>query len=287
MGVIYKSFSQFVESTQKEIVVTFGRFNPPTIGHGILLAKVAAVAASEHAAAYHIYSSQSEDSKKNPLEYTEKIKILRKMFPKHARAIILDLKIKTILDVAVKLSEEGYTKLHLIVGSDRIAEFTKLLNHYQGVKLQSGRMYKFQDGISITAAGIKRDPDAEGAEGMSASKMRLAAGENDFKSFKLGLPETFSISDSQDLFNLLRKRMGLAEVKSFWQHTELQTVSEVRDRFIRGEIFLVGDKATVIKSGEEVTIVQRGANYVVTESITPDKTTKRRWLIDILPFNNI
>jgi hypothetical protein len=141
------------------------------------------------------------------------------------------------------------------------------------------------DGITVISAG-NRDPDADGAEGMSASKMRLAAAENNFIDFKLGLPKAFSAADSQELFNLVRKRMGLKEVNSFWQHTKLENISEVRNKFIRGEIFLLGNRARVIKTGEEVIIVQRGSNYVVTEGVTSLKQIKRRWLTDLIAIDN-
>ena len=280
----FKSFGQFVEAAVKSVVITYGRFNPPTIGHGVLLDKLASVAATNKST-YQVHVSQSLDPKKNPLEYVEKVKILRKMFPKHARSIILNAKAKTIFDVVLQISKNGFTRLTLVVGSDRVADFTKLLNKYNGVTLANGEAYNFVDGIAVISAG-NRDPDADGAEGMSASKMRLAAAENNFTDFKLGLPKAFSPADSQELFNLVRKRMGLKEVNSFWQHTKLKTISEVRNKFIRGEIFLLGNRARVIKTGEEVIIVQRGSNYVVTEGITSVKQIKRRWLTDLIAIDN-
>jgi len=280
----FKSFGQFVEAAIKTVVITYGRFNPPTIGHGVLLDKLASIA-STNKFTYQVHVSQSLDPKKNPLQYVEKVKILRKMFPKHARSIILNAKAKTIFDVVLQISKNGFTRLILVVGSDRIADFTKLLNKYNGVTLANGESYNFVDGITVISAG-NRDPDADGAEGMSASKMRLAAAENNFIDFKLGLPKAFSAADSQELFNLVRKRMGLKEVNSFWQHTKLENISEVRNKFIRGEIFLLGNRARVIKTGEEVIIVQRGSNYVVTEGVTSLKQIKRRWLTDLIAIDN-
>jgi phosphopantetheine adenylyltransferase len=280
----FKSFGQFVEAAIKTVVITYGRFNPPTIGHGVLLDKLASIA-STNKFTYQVHVSQSLDPKKNPLQYVEKVKILRKMFPKHARSIILNAKAKTIFDVVLQISKNGFTRLILVVGSDRIADFTKLLNKYNGVTLANGELYNFVDGITVISAG-NRDPDADGAEGMSASKMRLAAAENNFIDFKLGLPKAFSAADSQELFNLVRKRMGLKEVNSFWQHTKLENISEVRNKFIRGEIFLLGNRARVIKTGEEVIIVQRGSNYVVTEGVTSLKQIKRRWLTDLIAIDN-
>jgi len=253
MGTL-KSFKQFSEEKKKEVVFTFGRFNPPTIGHGKLLAKVAAAAIGND---YRIYASQSSDPKKNPLEYKEKIKVMRKMFPNHGRNIVEDKNAKTALHIASILHDQGFTKLTMVVGSDRIKEFQKLLNAYNGAKGRHG-FYDFKDGIDVVSAG-ERDPDAEGVSGMSASKMRQAAIDGDFKSFMLGIPKAYG--KGMTLFNLLRKRMGLKEKKNFREHVELPTVSETRERYIAGEVFNEGDTAYV---GEvSIVIKERKSNYVV------------------------
>jgi hypothetical protein len=251
-----KSFKQFNEEKKREVVFTFGRFNPPTIGHGKLLAKVAAAAIGND---YRIYASQSSDPKKNPLEYKEKIKVMRKMFPNHGRNIVEDKNAKTALHIASILHDQGFTKLTMVVGSDRIKEFQKLLTTYNGAKGRHG-YYDFKDGIDVISAG-ERDPDAEGVSGMSASKMRQAAIDGDFKSFMLGIPKGYG--KGMTLFNLLRKRMGLKEKKNFREHVELPSLSEKRERYIAGEIFNVGDKAYV---GEvQITIKERKSNFVIDE----------------------
>ena len=253
MGTL-KSFKQFSEEKKKEVVFTFGRFNPPTIGHGKLLAKVAAAAIGND---YRIYASQSSDSKKNPLEYKEKIRVMRKMFPNHGRNIIEDKNAKTALHIATILHDQGFTKITMVVGSDRIKEFQKLLNTYNGAKGRHG-YYDFKDGIDVVSAG-ERDPDAEGVSGMSASKMRQAAIDGDFKSFMLGIPKAYG--KGMTLFNLLRKRMGLKEKKNFREHIELPTLSEIRERYIAGEVFNEGD--TVYVGEIAVVIKERKSNYVV------------------------
>ena len=251
-----KSFKQYNEEKKREVVFTFGRFNPPTIGHGKLLAKVAAAAIGND---YRIYASQSSDAKKNPLEYKEKIKVMRKMFPNHGRNIIEDKNAKTALHIASILYDQGFTKLTMVVGSDRIKEFQKLLTQYNGVKGRHG-YYDFKDGIDVISAG-ERDPDAEGVSGMSASKMRQAAMDGDFKSFMLGVPKGYG--KGMTLFNLIRKRMGLKEKKNFREHVELPTLSEKREKYISGEIFNVGDKAYV---GEvQIIIKERKSNFVICE----------------------
>lgn len=251
-----KSFKQFSEEKKKEVVFTFGRFNPPTIGHGKLLAKVAAAAIGND---YRIYASQSSDPKKNPLEYKEKIKVMRKMFPNHGRNIVEDKNAKTALHIASILHDQGFTKIAMVVGSDRIKEFQKLLTTYNGVKGRHG-YYDFKDGIDVISAG-ERDPDAEGVSGMSASKMRQAASEGDFKSFMMGIPKAYG--EHKTLFNLVRKRMGLKEKNNFREHIELPSLSETRERYIAGEIFNVGD--TVYVGEVPVVIKERKSNFVICE----------------------
>tara|TARA_Y100001972_G_scaffold46485_1_gene57312 strand:- start:1298 stop:3154 length:1857 start_codon:yes stop_codon:yes gene_type:complete len=250
-----KGFKQFNEDTVKAVVFTFGRFNPPTIGHGKLITKVAAAAIGNQ---YRIYASQSNDSKKNPLKYKEKIRVMRKMFPKHGRNIIEDKNAKTALHIASILHDQGFTKISMVVGSDRIKEFQKLLKNYNGIKGRHG-FYDFKDGIEVISAG-ERDPDAEGVEGMSASKMRAAAIDGDFKLFSQGLPKEYG--EDMTLFNLIRKRMGLKEMVSFRKHVQLPSLSEKREKYISGEIFNVGDIA-ITESGEEITIKEKKSNYIV------------------------
>ena len=250
-----KGFKQFNEDSVKGVVFTFGRFNPPTVGHGKLITKVAAAAIGNQ---YRIYASQSNDSKKNPLKYKEKIRVMRKMFPKHGRNIIEDKNAKTALHIASILHDQGFTKMTMVVGSDRIKEFQKLLKNYNGVKGRHG-FYDFKDGIEVISAG-ERDPDAEGVEGMSASKMRAAAIDGDFKSFSQGLPKEYG--EDMTLFNLIRKRMGLKEMVSFRKHVQLPSLSEKREQYISGEIFNVGDTA-ITESDEEIWIKERKSNYII------------------------
>lgn len=266
-----KSFRQFLEAITKEITVTFGRFNPPTIGHEKLLNAVSSEAAG---GIYRIYASHSVDPKKNPLEYTEKVKLMRTLFPKHARNIINDDSIKTILDIATKAYEDGFTRFVLVVGQDRVAEFSKLLQKYEGTKLNNGGFYEFPNGIEVISAG-DRDPDADDVEGMSASKMRQAVRDGNFKEFSQGLPKSYD--KGLDLFNLLRKRMDLNEMANFREHIQLSPLSQIREAYVRGEVFNVGDVVR-LKGGEVVQIVKRGPNFLVTED------NRKHWLKDVEPI---
>jgi len=255
-----KGFKEFNEESINAVAFTFGRFNPPTVGHGKLIKKVAAAAVGNQ---YRIYASQSNDAKKNPLVYKEKIRVMRKMFPKHGRNIIEDKNGKNILDIASLLHDQGFTRITLVVGSDRISEFQKLLKKYNGTKARHG-FYDFKDGIEVVSAG-ERDPDAEGVEGMSASKMRAAALEGDFKAFSAGLPKEYG--EDMILFNLIRKRMGLKEMVSFRKHVQLPSLSEKRERYISADIFNVGDKVST-ESGNLITIKERKSNYIIDSTGT-------------------
>ena len=261
-----KSFSDYIVESSREATFTFGRYNPPTIGHEVLFNKVKDIA---RGGKYRIYASQTVDQKKNPLEYKSKIKLLRKMFPKHARNIIEDTKVRNVFDVLVQMYDEGFHKVQLVVGSDRIKEFEILLNKYNGVKGRHG-FYKFK--INVVSAG-ERDPDSDGAEGMSASKMRMAAQQNDLKLFSSGLPSNFK--RTEDLFNAVRKGMGLTESKSFRKHVELPPVSETREEYVEGSLFKVGDLVRIKENNEEGKIVYCGSNYLMVES---NDVRKRVWL---------
>jgi len=221
---------------------------------------------------YRIYLSQSQDQKKNPLQYKEKIKIARKMFPKHARQIIMDPKIKNVFDVMAKLYNEGFRKVVMVVGSDRVNEFDVLLNKYNGKKGKHG-FYNFER-IQTISAG-ERDPDADGAEGMSASKMRSAASENDFTSFSQGLPKTISNADAKSIYNSVRKGMGLKEQKIFKNHIQLNPVSDLRESYIDGALYNVGDQVKIKETGEIVEITTLGSNYIIVEN---SGKQCRKWL---------
>ena len=268
------SFKQYLVEETKTIYFTWGRMNPPTIGHGKLLDKLSQKAGSNP---YRIYVTQSNDQKSNPLTYMEKIKTLRKMFPRHARSIISNKKLKTIFQAVTSLYDEGFKSVVMLAGSDRVIEFDTLLKKYNGKKSTHG-FYNFQN-IRVISAG-QRDPDSEGVEGMSASKMRGFAKDNDFTSFSQGLPKGVSNPDAKSLYNLLRKRMGLKEEKFFKKHLRLEEVSEDRENYIRGNLFSEGDEIVIRDTDEVATIKVCGSNYVIVE--ISDGTKLRKWITDVV-----
>ena len=265
-----KNFSQYLVEEQREVYFTFGRMNPPTIGHGKVMDMLAKKSGK---ADYKVFVSQSQDAKKNPLSYTDKIKHTRKMFPKHARNIMVDKSVKTAINAMVTLHDQGYQSVTMVVGDDRITEFDVLLKKYNGTKARHG-FYNFKS-IKVVSAG-KRDPDSIGIEGMSASKQRENASNDDFVSFSQGVPKSMSDPDTRKLYNDVRKGMGLKEANGFRNHLELETVSETREKFVQGELFEVGDIVVIKESEEVATISVLGANYVIVE--TNDGKKMRKWL---------
>lgn len=262
-------FKQYLEEQSSVGYLVFGRFNPPTTGHEKLLDKLAKTARGKD---YFIFTSQSSDPKKNPLDYQTKVKFMRKMFPKHARNIIMDKSAKMWYDAVMHIYNKGFKNLVMVVGSDRVQRFENLLNEYNGKKAKHG-MYKF-DTIKVVSAGA-RDPDSDDVSGVSASKQRENAKKNDFRQFSMGLPKGTSDSLAKDLFNAVRKGMNLNENKSFAQHVMLAPVSETRESYVSGELYAVGSSVR-LKESEEVGIVRhRGSNYLIVEF---NGNKKRVWL---------
>jgi len=194
----------------KTIAFTFGRFNPPTIGHEKLLDQTRKANRN-----YRIYASQSQDNKKNPLDFNTKTTFMKAMFPVHARSISTD-KVITPFDILTNLYKEKYTDVVMVVGSDRVEEFEKKLTPYNGKKARHG-YFKFNS-IKVVSAG-ERDPDAEGVSGMSASKMRKAAQDNDYDTFAKGLPKKFK--QGQMLFKTLQKAMGVKSLKEYIEESRM------------------------------------------------------------------
>ena len=267
-----RKFSEIVEARGDTAVFTFGRFNPPTTGHEKLLDAVAGQAKKNVGAPYYVFASHSENAKKDPLPYAKKVAYMKKMFPKHARNIVVD-KARNVFEIAVSLHNKGHKSIVMVVGSDRVTEFNGLLNKYNGVEARHG-YYGF-DNIEVISAG-ERDPDAEGVTGMSASKMRAAASSNDFDTFKLGVPSTFK--QGMSLFKDVRKYMGIRE--SFVPRTNVMTDEDViRDLYVENKLYSIGDIVEDNYTGVSGEVIRRGTNYLVFAE--QDGTTHKKWLYEV------
>ena len=258
------------ETSEEEVAtdtltVTFGRFNPPTIGHEKLLD----ISMSKGSGVHRVYATQSQDNKKNPLDWKTKIKYMRKVFPKHARHILMDKRAKTIFDVLTIAHDDGFKNVELFVGQDRLKEFETLVNKYNGVKGRHG-FYDFAS-IKILSAG-DRDPDADGAEGMSASKMRAAASAGDFDTFKMGVPSGFR--DALKLYNDVRKNMGIREERDMGEMTDFESL---RDLYLTGKLWNIGD--IVEAKGVKGKVINKGTNYL--SFVDENNKVHKTWLYDI------
>ena len=252
----FKEFLQ--ENKEKHAVLAYGRMNPPTTGHEVLVKKVKDVA-DKVGGTHHIVLSHSQDKAKNPLSSKQKLKHAKRFFPK-TNLSVASKDHPTIIDHAEKLHKQGVTHLHVVAGGDRVPEFHKLLHKYNGT--HEGARHNFQK-ITVHQAG-ERDPDAEGVAGMSASKMRGHAAAGKFKQFKKGIPKHVPEHHAQELYNDVRKSMGVKEDADF--RFERVLLEGVNDKGIFKAVFLVGGPG----SGKDYVLKKTLDGHGLTE-INSDK----------------
>lgn len=197
--------TDYPERTSDAITIGFGRFNPPTVGHQKLIEQIAKTA-KESGSDYNVFGSHSQDPKKNPLSSGAKTSYMKEMFPEHADNIVYDQKVKTVLDALEGAHKRGYKVANVVVGSDRLEEFTKLANKYNG----EGKKYNF-DKINVISAGNRDEDGGDEVSAMSASKLRKAASDGDFNTFAKGIPDTLSAQRKQSLYDELRGHMGFKD----------------------------------------------------------------------------
>jgi len=259
------------EESKKTLTIAFGRFNPPTVGHEKLLDRVANVAGKGE---YKIYPSRSEDPKKNPLDPDTKISYMRQMYPKHGERIVNDAASKTIFDVLKQAHADGYSSVNIVVGSDRQAEFEKLATKY------NGDLYDFAD-INVVSAG-ERDPDSEGVEGMSASKLRKAAAEGDFAAFRSGISKALDDKSARKLYMTIRKSMKVDEGWNLWEIAPKFDWDGLRENYIQEKIYKVGELVENLNTGLVGRIIRRGANYLIC--VTESNVMFKSWIRDVMEY---
>jgi hypothetical protein len=253
------------------VVVVFGRFNPPTIGHEKLL-KRAAKEAEKRGYELRIYPSRSQDAKKNPLTPQMKISYMRQMFPDYADSIVDDKGAKTIFNVLTGANEEGHSNMIIMVGQDRLGEFQGLSHKY------NGELYNY-DQLEVVSAG-DRDPDSDDVTGMSASKLRLAAAEGDFVKFAKGVPDTLGNMEKKELFNVLRRSMNISENTEVWEIAPKLDEEGMRDAYLVDHIYEVGNIVENMNTGLRGEVIRRGTNYVIC--VTEDGVMFKSWLKDLV-----
>ena len=265
------------ERTKGTLTIAFGRFNPPTTGHEKLLDTVAS---SSDDGDYVIVPSRSQDKKKNPLDADQKVAVMRQMFPNHSERIVNDPQNRTIFDVLKKAHNDGYTNVRMVVGADRQKEFDKLTNNYNGLK------YDF-DKVEVRSAG-DRDPDGDGIEGMSASKQRKYAAENDFENFLKGVPTAMNKKVARELFKNIRTGMNIKEGWNLWEIAPIFDWKNLREHFVGKKIYKVGELVENLNTGLVGRIIRRGTNYLIC--VTEDNIMFKSWIKDVMEakrYNNV
>ena len=259
------------EEVANTLTIVFGRFNPPTIGHEKLLKAAKKISSGGD---LKIYPSRTQDGKKNPLDPDMKVSYMRKMFSDFSDNIVNDPDMKTIFNVLTTASENGYSSVNIVVGADRQSEFEGLAQKY------NGELYDFEE-IRVVSAGA-RDADAEGIEGMSASKMRKAVMDGDFESFRKGTPKSLNDKKTQALFDAVAAGLSgkKKKVAEMWEIAPKLDPQTLREKYVKEEIFRLGDVVENINTGLIGEIIRRGTNHLIC--VTKENYMFKSWIRDVV-----
>ena len=260
----------------KGLVLVFGRFNPPTVGHQKLL-QSAQREAKRTNGDLKIYPSRTQDPKKNPLDPGMKINFMKQMFPDYEENIIDDAGTKTIFDALTSAYGEKYSDVTIVVGQDRLSEFQGLAQKYNGTDL-----YNLEN--IVVVSGGARDPDADDVTGMSASKMRSYATDDDFQSFVKGLPPALKTMQKRELFNNVRKSMNVKE-SFLWEIAPKLDPDTLREEYRSGNILNLGDIVENINTGLHGEVIRRGTNYVIC--VCENGIMFKSWLKDLQEYTEV
>lgn len=299
-------FKKYIQEQDKEpaeektSVMAFGRFNPPTVGHEQLIQKVHSVA-KEHGGDAHIVASHSQGTAKNPLPQDKKLSYLQSIAPGKVKVSGSSKEEPTLFHVASRLHNQGTDHLVMVAGSDRVDEYKENLEKYNGVRGKHG-YYNFKS-IKVVSAG-QRDPDAEGVEGMSGTKMRELARSGNTEGFKQGLPDSLKAhademinhikAVKEDYENPYRFDWGTPEGTEYMKKMTPSMKTEcgigevwskekgmcvpIREAYLDNKLFKLNEEVECT-NGDKGKIVYRGATYVTIQLENGD--TKKHWLKDI------
>jgi len=246
------------EAKEKKIVFSFGRMNPPTIGHEKLVNKIKSEAKARGADA-RLYLSHTSNKEKDPLTYNEKAKYAKKAF-----GIFKKSRARTIIEVAKELEADGYTDITLVFGEDRDAEMVNLIKRY------NGKDFNFNSINSVSAG--KRDPNAKGVEGISGTKLRELAKTGKLDVFKQALASKLSDREKTAIYNQIRKVYSISDDVMFDR-------DELREAYLMGEFFNVGDIVYDMNEETEYEIIEQGPNFVYCQG--EDGNVYTKWLSDL------
>ena len=266
--------SETDDKNGQTLTLVFGRFNPPTVGHKKLLDGAKSVAGDGD---IRIYPSRSNDPKKNPLEPGQKTELMKKMFPSHSENIVNDESVKTIFDALELANNDGYSNVKIVVGSDRVSEFDNLAQKY------NGELYDFEE-IETISAG-ERDEDSDDVSGMSASKMRKAAAEEDFATFRTGIPDNLDDKTAKQIMNTVRKAMKVEEGWSLWEIAPKFDWKNLRENYVTGKIFKINELVENLNTGLIGKIVRRGTNYLIC--VTENDVMFKSWIRDLREYSEV
>ena len=265
-----------VEEGGSSVVIVFGRFNPPTVGHEKLL-QAAAKEANKIGGDLKIYPSRTQDSKKNPLDAGVKIDYMKQMFPDYEDNIINDSDTKTIFDALTSAYGDEYSNVTIVVGQDRLAEFQGLAQKYNGTDL-----YNFEN--LLVVSGGARDPDAEDVTGMSASKMRAFAMDGDYQSFAKGVPNALNDAKKRELFSAVKSSLNIKE-NALWEIAPKLDSESLRESYIDNKIFNIGDNVQNLNTGFIGRVIRRGANHLIY--VTEHGMMLKAWLKDLCEYTEV
>jgi len=247
------------EAKEKKVVFSFGRMNPPTAGHEKLANAVTKEAKASGADA-RIYLSHTQNNKKDPLSYKDKVKYAKKAFG----SAVKSSRARTIIEIAKELEADGYTDITLVFGDDREGEMVNLIKKY------NGKEFNFNS-ISSKSAG-KRDPNAKGVEGISGTLLRDYAKQGNYKKFAGALASKLSDADKKAIYNEIRKVFSIKE------DVEFERIA-FREAYLVGDIFNVGDIVVDLNLNEEFEIVEQGTNFLYCKGADGNVHTK--WISDL------
>ena len=251
------------------VVITFGRFNPPSLGHENLINAVQEQA-EELEAEYRIYPSRTSDKKQNPLDFKTKYNILQHIFPDHAENIVNDPENgDNIYDILTSLHDEGYEHVIIVCGDENVQKYEKIAQKY------NGSVYDFY-GVEVVGAGMS-DPDTDKTEGITSSMMRKAALENDYETFKQGLPGNVSKKECRAIYRQVRNALNLKE--DLWKISPSLDINNLREEYYQGNIYNLGEHVLDSVTGISGKIVTRGSNYVIF--VDEQKKIHRTWIKDL------
>lgn len=267
------------EKDDETITVVFGRFNPPTKGQKKLLTMAKKISAGGE---FKVYPSRIQDPKMNPLNPDTKIYYMRKMFPDFEDNIINDPYMKTIFDVLISSNEQGFDNVNIVVGSERQAEIQNLAQKH------NGELYNFNI-INVVPAGVP-DVDASSTIDISPSKMRKAVMDNNFELFRRGVPKTLNDGEAKAFYDEVRLGMGIKkkvrkESYNLWEIAPKFDMKNLRETYIRGDIFKIGSKVQNLNTGLIGEVTRRGTNYLIC--VTEEGYMFKSWIKDLIEYTEV